>query len=579
MAKQQVIKSNRFLLVGLIVATGVLFTTLQMQQSLFQGQLSMPTTYDDLAYFVDALRRLDRFYEQGIGRLILDFFQLPPHSPTSIYTASFAFSIFGRQDWAPAAVNGIYVIAFLFFIAYTTSHLSWFYRIAIAVIMLTCPLLGHLVVESRPDILCGLATACASFLILQNFSFRKRRSCQVLVGAITGLALLAKPSTSPITAIILFSALLFSVIQNTFESQRQSNSKTQKQSYPGNILRNFSGCGLFISTTLLIILPYYLFAARIIFSYIYINVFGRDKEIWQYQDSLIGQVLYYISGAGGKMMFGAWGAIVLLTLLLSLAVALLSKDWQYLWGSIPYVLLVSVTYLLVTIPKTKSVFLGMAFGGTIVLSTLYLLIYIAQSLERHLSPQTHRIIGKAICVTLSIISLSSFQWAWFNKTGSPTAASATQVSYEHQLVRLVSQRLQNEIAGAPSNCAPRVAFTATAPYLNAVVLEYDWRKQRLPINYIPWTNNRSSRFLEHWRGIQQADYIVAFSLDNSTKMSWLPSNEVQPRILRRLRSDPRFELLDTFERPALLSPGKVFLYRTKQPCKLLPEDSSQLWGE
>jgi hypothetical protein len=67
-------KLNGLLVAGFIIAIGVLFTVLQVQQSLFQGQLSLPITYDDISYFVDSMRRLNRFYDQGLARLVIDFF-------------------------------------------------------------------------------------------------------------------------------------------------------------------------------------------------------------------------------------------------------------------------------------------------------------------------------------------------------------------------------------------------------------------------------------------------------------------------------------------------------------------------
>ena len=569
-------KLNGLLVAGFIIAIGILFTVLQVQQSLFQGQLSLPITYDDISYFVDSMRRLNRFYDQGLARLVIDFFQVPPHSVTSALTPLLGFSIFGSQDWAPAATNGIYVIAFLFFISHITLHLSWLYRVAIAGVAITCPLMGHLVIESRPDILCGLATACAAFLILQNPDFQKKRNHQILAGVTVSLALLAKPSISPITTIIVLSALLFSFFGGLYTYQHGLNAEIEKYKGLKKILAVLKQYQIFLVTTLFLCLPYYLVAIRRIVSYIYLNIFGADKELWQNQDSFTGQALYYITGPGGKAMFSSWGPIVFLVILLALLTAVLNRDWQRLRKISPYVGIISITYLLVTIPKTKSIFLGMAFGGMVLLSTLYLLIYSAEVLEKRSSSRINRILGRATCVALLTISLSTFQWTLFNKFGSPNTASVTQVVYEKQLIDSISQRMHDKLATATPQCAPQIAFTAEAPYLNGAVLEYKWRKQRIT-NFTMWTESRSNNLSEHWADIKQSDYVIAFSADNPTQMSWLPSNKIQRRLLRRLRSSPQFKLIDTFERPAPLGGGKVFLYESEQPCKFLPAATGKLY--
>jgi hypothetical protein len=570
MIQQRPNSENSFVVIGLISVVGMVFTALQVQQSLFQGQLSLPITYDDISYFVGSMRRLHRFYDQGLGQLILDVFQVPPHSPTSTLTTLLGFSVFGSKDWAPAATNGIYVIAFLFFIAHITSHLSWFYRIAIAIIMLTCPLLGHLVVESRPDILCGLATACASFLILQSPGFKKQQSHQILAGVISGLALLAKPSISPITVVILLSALLFTTTQEWLYARHNSDYIKGEQQGLRKILGIFSQYITFLATTLLISVPYYSITFRRIAAYIYLNIFGADKEIWQNQDSFTGQALYYITGTGGSMMFGSWGAIVPLVALLALIAITLTKDWSFLRGSALYFLLVIVTYLLVTIPKTKSSFLGMAFGGMVLLFSLYLLIYLAQFLDRKSSSRSYKIIGIAACVAIPIISISLFQWPWFNKTGLPNAAPATQALYERSLIDSISHRTQEKLVNSNPQCAPQITFTGAAPYLNLDILEYYLLKQGFT-NFAMSGNFRLSEFSEHWGDIKRSSYVVAFSLDNPTRIAWLPDNELQPRLLRRLRSDENFKLIDTFDRPASLGGGKVFLFAADQPCfPLLP---------
>ncbi|MFM7438104.1 MAG: hypothetical protein ACKO2V_05795, partial [Snowella sp.] len=60
---------------ALWLAIAILFTVLQIQQSLRQGQLSLPPSYDDISYFNDALNRLQIFYNDGFKGLLREHMQ------------------------------------------------------------------------------------------------------------------------------------------------------------------------------------------------------------------------------------------------------------------------------------------------------------------------------------------------------------------------------------------------------------------------------------------------------------------------------------------------------------------------
>jgi len=55
------------------------FTALVIQFSYAHGKLLCPPFYDDVAYFEDALHRLEVFHSSGVGALIADYFHSPPH--------------------------------------------------------------------------------------------------------------------------------------------------------------------------------------------------------------------------------------------------------------------------------------------------------------------------------------------------------------------------------------------------------------------------------------------------------------------------------------------------------------------
>jgi hypothetical protein len=214
----------------------------------------------------------------------------------------------------------------------------------------------------------------------------------------------------------------------------------------------------------------------------------------------------------------------------------------------------------------------MAFGGMVLLSTLYLLIYLAQAIESRSHQRIYRIFGQASCIAMIMVSLALFQWPWFNKTGLPRAATVAQATYERTLLNSISQQLEEKLGKARPQCAPQIAFTTQSGYLNEWTLEYQLLKQGFA-NFTVLPVLSGSRDLKvHWQGIRSSNYVVAFSLDNPTRITWLPVEDVQPQLLKKLNSAQRFKLVETFDRPKSLGAGKVFLYRAAQRCKALPEN-------
>src|SRR5438046_954623 len=101
--------------VWFVASTACLFSALVIHQSLREGRLSLPATYDDVSYFEDAARRLQAIYDDGVAAWFLDLFRIPPHTPFGTLIPFFGFALFGMHDWAPAAINTIWIAILLLF--------------------------------------------------------------------------------------------------------------------------------------------------------------------------------------------------------------------------------------------------------------------------------------------------------------------------------------------------------------------------------------------------------------------------------------------------------------------------------
>lgn len=548
---------------------GILFGGFQIQHSLTQGQLSFPIAYDDIVYFVDALRRLHAFYDDGFSRLFTDYIQKPVHSPLATLTCFLGFLTFGVRDWAPAAVNIVYLIVFLYFVMDLAKGINWVSRILLLVIVLSCPLPGHLIVESRPDILCGMATACAAFTLMKVRTLnvnREQPKLYVQAGIATSIAFLAKPSISPVTCVILISAFTIPLFTDNLYQGRLRKPLFRPAS-KSKILSK--GVWVFALIVLVSVTPHYLLHGQHIFGYIYRTIFGENRELWHFNSSLAQQLLFYITGSGGGMMFGQWYLLLTLVLVISLALTLFDKDWRSFSAAVPYGIITIIIYVLVTIPKTKSVFLGMAFGAQVLLCVIHMAIYIFEKLERKSWKWISSwLVLPVIWLPVLITSAISFEWQWHNRTGREYTISATQQAiYDRELLLSIAQVIQDDyfMPTLDSRDSLAVILTLESSYLTTPGIEYAFLKNGVREAKVVRNRAFLSNTSEYLDFLASMNYIVVPSLDNPTRLTWLPANKVQSEVLEELRGNSNFILLETFKRPQELGGGQVYLYKNISP--------------
>src|SRR6516165_6114512 len=77
------------------VATSCIFTAVIVAHSARQGRLSVPVSYDDVNYFVDAVYRLQILYDKGVGSCFATLFHYTPHAPVATFLYLVGFAVFG----------------------------------------------------------------------------------------------------------------------------------------------------------------------------------------------------------------------------------------------------------------------------------------------------------------------------------------------------------------------------------------------------------------------------------------------------------------------------------------------------
>ena len=527
---------NRLWVLPLLL--GLLFGLVSIQHSLRQGQLSVPITYDDIGYFSDALARLQSIYDHGWLSGISDYIADPPHSPFSTFVAFVAFALFGVKDWGPAAINVLLVVAVLAITQYRLKNVGPWVFTPIAIAILCWPLMGALVIESRPDIVCALLTACAVLSIVGRPWLDSSLGHKFRISCLVGLAVLAKPSISPLTIFLYFAAITLASIGELVQGGRRLP--------VGKVMAsNF----LSIAVIAAISLTYFAVGWQHVYSYIKATEAGSASDVWKLRLDVKDAALYYLTGEGGKFM-GPWLLWTVITLVFALLVGMATK-YKFDSGRIVRVgAITSLVYLCVTIPEHKSTFIGV-----IVTCGFFVMFVegIAFIVERLLADGKKRLLA-VLLIVLTLVSVSSFQWHWYSHSGGfievePAAASEQR--------KEVLTELGREIATHSKRDA-EIFFTGNTQFLNAATLNFEFlRKGYRGLH--AFDDGLRNQMSEVEPSLKKANFIITFSQDTGDLLRWLPNATILQAQNDAIRQESDLKLLKTFPSPSGV--GTIMLYQ------------------
>ncbi|MEA5533085.1 hypothetical protein [Crocosphaera sp. XPORK-15E] len=530
------------------VVISIIFTIIQIQHSLRQGQLALPPSFDDVAYFDDALTRLRIFYDGGVLSLLTSHIEKPPHSPLSTLIPFLGFAFFGIRDWAPSAINFILVFLLLLFIDYLSGNLPIAWKIFIVITSLTWLIPGHLIIECRPDIFCGLLMASFVVLITERPWLAASKNRHFMVGILIGFALLSKPAISPVTIVLAISAIGIVTLIEIFAG----GYKVQWKQIIIPVIRCFG-------VAILIALPHYLFAFKKVVQYIY-QTLVVDIDIWQpIERSLLEDILFYLTGFGGKMMLNNWLYLWLFIAIITVTIVIYKKDWGSMVRVSGLAGGILITYTIVTVSEHKTPFTGVVFPCFFLFTYVMMITYIIQYYLTVKKVALRRIILLTLASIFSI-SLLLFQWPATNDTAAPRSGSLAETRYYNQRLEQIYQTISNNIPEVSQENYD-VYITSVSHWLHYANLRYYSEKvgdRRLIFAHYPKSDDTKLMIDK----IQQSDFIITFKPDNSEVPSWLPSSRVQSEILDFLEQNSNFKLLKTYTNP--YTDGTIFLYsRTK----------------
>lgn len=515
----------------LAIALAALFTAFQIQSSLHSGSLSLPVTYDDVGYFNDVLPRLNVLYRDGGWALLKGFWVDPLHAPIQELLALLGFGLFGPHPWSAYAMNAIPLALMLrLFMGYASRSLSLATSAVLAAAFLGFPLLGMLVLEFRPDMLCALLTAAGALVIVADPSWREgNRASLVIAAALFAGALLAKPTLAPVTAFVFAVAAIATIALHS----------TSRHEATSMGLRALA-CG---TLGLLIALPYYASHFASIFQYIWVNAFGSQSSVWRPTLSWSGHALYYLTGPSGKAAIG-WGWLAVIGGLLVAAMpTVLRAHRKTAWAALAVAV---AAYLSVTLPGMKSQFIGLIVPAFVLGIGVILAIMLLRPLPQSI----------AFLAAIVLLGFSAAAWSPVYLRLTDASVSATQAQH---FARIYTQTV-DAIASVPDLDRRRLYLPVIAQYLNTDNVKFELLRRRLPPPGLEWLYFDGD-IETHKKAIARADIVVLFSDDSTLPVPWLASTKIRKEINAAVEASGSFETVATVDGGPYQ--GRVMVLRRK----------------
>ena len=141
------------------------------------GRLAIPPVYDDVVYFLDAIKRLGIYRETGLWGITLNWFNNLPHSPYATLASFLSFAVAGPVRSGPYFVNAI-TAALLVSWLLKKFAASLSLAALLALVLISLPWFDHLITIFHPDLMAGLGTAVVGAIIIwQHETIRYALGC------------------------------------------------------------------------------------------------------------------------------------------------------------------------------------------------------------------------------------------------------------------------------------------------------------------------------------------------------------------------------------------------------------------
>jgi hypothetical protein len=352
---------NIFVLFALSIFIVTFLSTFSLLSSIETGRLSIPPYYDDVSYLYWSQSVLHAAPHQSI--FATAYQMLNQHSPLTTLFGVIGYSFIKAGDIGPYVAGASHLVLFLFACLLLLRRLPAMAIIGIACAIGSIPALSNFVTNFRPEPAWASLTSVSVIAFFALDIYQRSRIKQIGLGLLVGLAVVSKPSISPMTIVVLGAAFLASGLAQYREKRICGSSPS---------LRDLAiGAATVLAAALLVIVPIGAIIGREIYHYIVWVMWDIPEEVSSHE-GFVGKFLFYSFGYGGKAMLGPALPVLLAIWALGFVYAAVWRP-SALTRIFSLFVVVLVSYAIPSASAVESVWFGSAFDGILVISTVYLI--------------------------------------------------------------------------------------------------------------------------------------------------------------------------------------------------------------
>jgi hypothetical protein len=463
---------NPWLRFGSLLVFALLFTAIVANRSLElssqHGRLSVPPTYDDVVYFLDAARWLNAAPGQSVTAGIWGL--LRQHAPFSTLVAAIGLSLFPDGYVGPYLVHAVIVFAFLVGIIWLTWKRPVSEVATCLIAAASVPVLWHTVTEARPDLPSGLALGIAAGAVVRGGVLQRSSWHLAALGAGCGLAASIKPTSFP--ASLPFLGTLFA-IRLFFDCLQSGGLRTSVGRASAALL--WFAVGL-IATPAVLIGPTLIETIHYI-----LNASVTQRDFWSGGEGFWPGLLRFSVGneGTGALDFWLWVGLALMLTRLLLAAA---NGRAAVHEATAVLAAVVLAYTIPSVVEIKTYFFGAIFYGVFVVAmtmnycasqasieSLFLRSQLGDAAKRYL------LIGVRV-LPLAVAALLFLKSVVINQVSLATFFTAQQ----REDIRAGTERVWSLLRDAksdPSSTA-KVSFSSPYPVTPSVIVLYAAQAQK-----------------------------------------------------------------------------------------------------
>lgn len=325
-----------------------------LEVSHLHGRLSVPPLYDDVSYFLDAVRWMNAARGQSVFASVWSL--LHDHAPFSTLVAVIGLALFPGSFIGPYLVHAVVVFAFLLGIVWLVRRRPVL-EIAACLLAAACvPVLWHTVTEARPDLPSGLAIGLAAGAIVHRGLLDRSTRSLAGLGAACALAACIKPTAFPAALALLGSAFAIRLLADCTEGR---GLRTEIGPAFTALLRFVLPL---IATTALLIGPALIETVTYI-----LNVFVGQRDLWTTGESFWAGLLRFSIGGEGRFGLHHWFAIGTGLMLLRLVLAGIHGRAALL-NAVVLLAAVLIAYAIPSLAEIKTYYFGAMFYGLFIIA-------------------------------------------------------------------------------------------------------------------------------------------------------------------------------------------------------------------